>query len=83
MFTVTYMEATPLPATGQTAKEAIMAHTLATKTTVAASPATEDGALDGFKATCHGCGHSAAFSIRSMTETWAADHVRLMTGWGK
>lgn len=59
-----------------------MAHNLKTKTEITESPATEDGALDGWKATCLGCGHSAAFSIRSMTESWARDHVTVMTRLG-
>lgn len=57
-------------------------HTLTTIVTIEPTPATEDGALDGFKATCqHGC--TASFSIESMTRKWASDHVRLMTEWGK
>lgn len=66
------MEATPSPT-----------HTLASRCAVSEHPATDDGALDGFIARCDTCGHSAAFSIRSMTEAWARDHVTLMTKWGK
>jgi len=60
-----------------------MAHTLETSWSVKAHKAEQEGALDGFQATCHGSGAKAGFSIESMTRTWAADHVRLMTEWGK
>jgi len=60
-----------------------MAHSLKSGWSVKAHKATQEGALDGFQAECHECGAKAAFSIESMTRTWAFDHVRLMTEWGK
>lgn len=58
-------------------------HTPSSLVTVTPKPATEDGALDGWMAECHTCGHKAAFSIESMTHEWGRDHVRLMAKWGR
>jgi hypothetical protein len=47
--------------------------------TITDSPATEDGALDGYDATCSSCGPIGGFSIRSMTEKHGRDHTDYMT----
>ena len=60
-----------------------MLHSSATTVTVTAHAAEVDGALDGWHATCSTCGGVAGFSVKSITEAWAADHKRLMQEWGK
>ena len=55
-----------------------MGHSSSTSTAVVAVPASGPGALAGFEFRCEDCAEVAAFSIRSMTESHARDHVAYM-----
>lgn len=51
-------------------------------TTITPSPAKGHGDIDGFRVECS-CGERASFSIRSMTEKHARDHVAYMAKVGR
>ena len=48
-------------------------------TTITEAKASEAGALDGFSIRCEDCGPIGGASLRTIAETWAAEHQAYMT----